>query len=47
MDFFGRIKDAMNRLLASARWETKASGLVAQIIERNGVRGVTVAGPAA
>jgi pullulanase/glycogen debranching enzyme len=28
-DFFGRIKDAMNRLLASARWETKASGLVA------------------
>ncbi|PHX58585.1 MAG: hypothetical protein CK522_03450 [Opitutia bacterium] len=29
MDFFGRIKDAMNRLLASARWETKASGLVA------------------
>jgi polar amino acid transport system substrate-binding protein len=27
--------------------KAKASGLVAQIIERNGVRGVTVAGPAA
>jgi len=27
--------------------QAKASGLVAQIIERNGVRGVTVAGPAA
>ena len=28
-DFSARIKDAMNRLLASARWETEASGLVA------------------